>query len=89
MINRKLTELQLAVLAAVRDGEVEHYVNRKIPYNRRYWQNSQPVISYRSHGFDVTTQIKALRRRQLIKFSGRSIFAISETGRRELEETEF
>ena len=59
----KLTELQLAVLACVRDNEVTPY-NKHVPGRR--WAG--PVRAQKAHGFDVTSQIASLRKRRLIKF---------------------
>jgi hypothetical protein len=60
---RKLTELQLAVLACVRDNEVRPY-DKYVP--GRSW--AVPVRAHKAHGFDVTSQIWSLRKRRLIKF---------------------
>lgn len=54
-----LTDLQLAALAAARDGDVERY-EKRVGYER--------YMAYRTHGFDVTCQIQALRKRRLIWF---------------------
>ena len=61
---RKLTELQLAALACVRDNEVMPYM-KYIP--GKSWAG--PVRAHKAHGFDITSQIKSLRKRRLIKFS--------------------
>jgi hypothetical protein len=80
----------LAVLAAVRDNEIEYFVNPKIPHNHRPWMRGNPVVSYRSHGFDVSSQITALRRRQLIRYTRMPhIFILTPTGAAALEGTEF
>ena len=60
----KLTQLQLAVLACVRDNEVVPYL-KYVP--GRSWAG--PVRAHKAHGFDVTSQITSLRKRRLIKFS--------------------
>src|SRR5262245_27528104 len=86
----KLTELQLAVLACVRDDDVEPYIDYKrakfIP--RTY---GTPV-SFRAHGFDVTSQLRSLRSRKLIAFNGyyknrrrTAHYALSVQGQIELE----
>jgi hypothetical protein len=80
-----LTELQLAVLAAVRDGEVESFRD----YNRMRFIPSRfyPVnglIGYRSHGHAVTRQVKALRSRHLIWYSWPGVFKITDAGTDEL-----
>jgi hypothetical protein len=71
----KFTELQLAVLACVRDNEV-------IPYKKyvpgRSW--GQPVGAYKAHGFDVTSQIRSLRKRRLIKTSGYDYARVNPDG---------
>ena len=54
-----LTDLQLAALAAARDGDVERY-EKRVGYER--------YVAYRAHGFDVTCQMQALRKRRLIWF---------------------
>lgn len=80
---RKLTELQLAVLAASRDGEVEPYINYKLARFVHF-----VPFAWRSHGFDVTCQIRALRKRQFLKFKERYregiIYDLSPAGAEEL-----
>jgi hypothetical protein len=81
--NRKLTELQLAILAATRDGEVEPYIN----YRLARFVHFVP-FAWRSHGFDVTCQVRALRKRELIKFKERfregTLYVLSPAGDEEL-----
>jgi hypothetical protein len=60
----KLTQLQLAVLACVRDAEVVPYI-KYVP--DKSWRG--PVQAHKAHGFDVTSQINSLRKRKLIKFT--------------------
>lgn len=55
----ELTDLQLAVLAAARDNEVERY-ERRVGYER--------FTAYKAHGFDVTCQMQSLRKRRLVWF---------------------
>lgn len=62
----KLTELQISVLAAVRDDDVRPYADRK-----SYAFRVLGVIGQRAHGFDVLTQIKSLRERKLVAIDGR------------------
>jgi len=82
-INRKLTELQLAVLAALRDNEVEPYINYKLARFVHF-----TPFAFRSHGFDVTCQIRSLRKRQMLKVKDRyregPIFELNATGIEEL-----
>lgn len=52
-----LTDLQIAALAAVRDGDVERY-EKRVGYER--------FTAWRTHGFDVTCQMQALRKRRLV-----------------------
>jgi hypothetical protein len=81
--NRKLTELQLAVLAATRDNEVEPYINYKLAKFVRFIP-----FAWRSHGFDVTCQVCALRKRKLLTFKERyregAVYDLSSAGAEEL-----
>ncbi|WP_316397316.1 hypothetical protein [Bradyrhizobium sp. 33ap4] len=54
----KLTDLQLAALAAVRDGDVQRY-EKRVGYDR--------FEAFRTHGFDVTCQMQSLKKRRCIR----------------------
>lgn len=56
----QLTDLQLAALAAIRDGEAEKY-EKRVGYER--------FVAYRCHGHDITCQVQALKKRRLIRYS--------------------
>ncbi len=72
-----LTELQLAALAAIRDGDVEKY-DKRVGY--------RVFIAYRTHGHDITCQSQSLRKRRLIRYDwqGTKMLAITDLGLEEL-----
>ena len=56
----QLSQLQLAALAAVRDDEVR-YTPMRLGYRE--------VVKYTAHRFDVTYQMRSLRKRWLIRYN--------------------
>ena len=74
----KLIELQLAVLAALRDDLVK--VERVVAYYgssgctgyRHAYYNRRFVVRHFVESFDVTMQLRALRRRKMIFYTGRA-----------------
>lgn len=71
----KLTELQLAALACVRDDAVRpaiEYIGwRKLQKHFALPRGIPARLSRKnSRGFDVTRQVQSLRKRRLIKFCG-------------------
>ena len=81
---RKLTELQLAVLACARDDLIRG------PFTK--YAAGQSFLVYVVFGrFDVTNQIKSLRKRRLIKYPTRdqrhdAHFSLTDAGLAELAE---
>jgi hypothetical protein len=58
----KLSELQLAVLACARDDLIRRNIKRIF---------GQDIVEYRALGFIVTSQVRSLTKRRLMKWAGR------------------
>lgn len=75
----KLTELQIAALACVRNGEITKY-EKRVGYER--------FVAWKSNGFDITCQIHALKKRKLIRSSYKrdGLFILTPWGEQALEQ---